>query len=114
MGNLNWEIERVKIKEKAIEEHDRLHRLFKENRFAFEIERKRMIREVIDSTRDEDQRARLVAIQNSWDNKMKKAGSRHNRFVLAQHLFWEHFNNIWNPLIQEYSRELSSMVSLKS
>lgn len=114
MEKFNLEEELEAIEEKAIAKHERLHKLFKENRFAFEIERKRMINEVIESANSKSQEKRLRAIQNSWDNKMKKAGSKNNRLVLAQHLFWEHFNNTWNPLIQECSKELRGMVGQKA
>ncbi len=110
MEILNWEEERKLINENAIAQHERLHKLFKENRFAFEIERKKMINEIIENAANEDQKKRLKKIQESWDNKMKKAGTKSNRFTLAQHLFWEHVENIWNPFIQEFSRELSSLV----
>ena len=111
MEKLNWDKEREEIEKKAMEEHSRLSRLFKEDRFSFERERKRMIEEVIDGAVDEDQKKRLREMQDSWDRKMKKAGSRHNRFVLAQHLFWEHVNKRWNPSLQEFSRILNDKLS---
>lgn len=113
MESFNWEEERKKLNKKAIEQHERLHKLFNENRFAFEIERKKMLNDVIENAPTETQKKRLRAIQDSWDNKMKKAGSKHNRLVLAQHLFWDHVENIWNPFIQECSKELKSLVDLK-
>lgn len=106
MKILNWEKEKDQVKKRAMEEHSRLSKLFKEDRLSFERERKKMIDEVIHSAKDEEQRERLRCLQKSWDNKMRKAGSRHNRFVIAQHLFWKHFDEIWNPSIQEYSRFL--------
>ena len=113
MKKFNWEEERETVNKKAIAQHERLNKLFNENRFAFEIEKRKMINEIIDSARNEEQKERLMAIQESWDNKMKNAGSKHNRFVLAQHLFWDHVENIWNPFIQECSRELRSLISQK-
>ena len=113
MENFDWEEEQKSNEKKAIAEHERLHRLFKENRFAFEIERKKMLNEIIESAGSEAQKERLRVMQESWDNTMKKAGSKHNRLVLAQHLFWEHVNNIWNPSIQEFSRELKSFITNK-
>lgn len=114
MGEFDWEEERKAIEENAIAEHDRLQKLFKSNRFAFEIEKKRMINEIIEKARTEDQKSRLRAMQESWDNKMDKAGSKNNRFVLAQHLFWEHVEKIWNPFLEECSRELRELVGRKS
>ncbi len=113
MEEFNWEEERKVVEEKALSEHKRLHKLFKDNLFAFELEKRKMINEIIEQARDEDQKKRLRAIQESWDNKMKKAGSKQNRFVIAQNLFWDHVENIWNPLLQECSRELRSLVAQK-
>ena len=113
METFNWEEERITIKKNAIERHERLHKLFIENRFAFEIERKKMLDEIIESAADEDQKKRLRTIQESWDEKMKKAGSKNNRLILAQHLFWDHVENIWNPFIQECSRELKGLFQQK-
>ena len=113
MEESNWEEERKVIEEKALSEHERLHKLFNDNRFAFELEKRKMINEIIEQARDEDRKKRLRDIQESWDNKMKKAGSKYNRFVIAQNLFWDHVENIWNPFLQECSRELKSLVIRK-
>ena len=91
----------------SLKKHARLCELFKKNRFAFELERKRMIDEIINSSDDEDQRNRLRAIQAAWDKRMKKAGSNHNRFVLAQTLFWRHFYETWWPEIQKCNSQLN-------
>ncbi len=113
MEKFNWEEERKTVNENAAAQHERLHKLFNENRFAFEIERKRMINEIIEGAANEAQKKRLREIQESWDTKMKNAGSKNNRLVLAQHLFWDHVENIWNPFIQECSRELKSLIRQK-
>ena len=86
---------------KAIEEHARLHRLFEEDRFAFELERKRKIEAIISSAGSEEQKKSLRVLQASWDKKMRGAVSQHNRFVLAQTFFWEHFHEKWHPAIKE-------------
>jgi len=91
----------------ALEKHARLARLFKEDRFAFERERKEMINDVISSAPDEKMREKLRAVQESWDKKMKNAGSEHNRFILAQKLFWEHFHDTWQPSIQKFNALLN-------
>ena len=113
METFNWEEERETINKKSAAQHKRLHKLFNTNRFAFELERKKMINEIIEKATSEAQKIKLREIQESWDNKMKKAGSKHNRLVLAQHIFWEHVENIWNPFIQECSKELRSLVGQK-
>ena len=110
MGEFNREEKRKIIHGKAMAQHERLHKLHNENRFAFEIERRKMIDETIEKAGSEVRKKRLRAMQDSWDNKMKKAGSKHNRLVLAQHLFWEHVEKIWNPSLKEFSRELRSLI----
>jgi hypothetical protein len=101
MEPLNWEENREAREEKARQEHARLQRLFKENRFAFELERKRAIEAVIQSARTEDMRERLRALQASWDRTMKHAGPKENRLVLAKTLFWDHFHQVWTPALQQ-------------
>ena len=98
-----WEKNRENREKAALAEHDRLHRLFRENRFAFELERKRKIEEVIARAGDEVQRRRLRELQASWDKKMRGAGSKSNRFILAQTFFWEHFHEKWQPALEEAS-----------
>jgi Protein of unknown function (DUF3135) len=103
MESMTWQKEKEKRKKASLKKHARLSRLFKKDRLAFERERKEMIDEVINSVKDGDQRSRLRAFQASWDKKMRGAGSSHNRFVLAQTFFGEHFHEVWNPAIQKYN-----------
>lgn len=107
MSGLMWEEQREKRRNESLENHERLSRLFREDRLSFERERRDAIRELIDSAPDEEQRKRLWDLQNSWDKKMKGAGSPHNRLVLAQLFFWDHFHNVWNPEIQKFNRILN-------
>ena len=104
MKSEQWEDKKEERKKKALKEHERLSKLFRENRFAFERERKRMIDEIINSAKDEELRDRLRDMQRSWDKKMKGAGSEHNRFVLAHALFWKHLHEVWQPAIQKFSQ----------
>ncbi|MBW1702951.1 MAG: DUF3135 domain-containing protein [Deltaproteobacteria bacterium] len=103
MESLKWAEEKDKREKEALERHATLSRLFRKDRFAFERERKRMIDEVIGSVKDEEQRNRLRALQERWDKIMKSAGSKHNRFVLAQTFFWEHFHETWHPAILKFN-----------
>ena len=114
MKSLKWEEEKEKREKGSLEKHTGLSKLFKEDRFAFERERKRMIDEIINSVEDEEQRNRLRAFQESWDKKMRGAGSRHNRFVQAQTLFWEHFHETWQPTIQKFNSLLNSKQIIKT
>lgn len=106
--NGTWMEKKEEREKRALEEHERLHTLFKENRFAFELERKRMIKEVIDSVEDEQSREKLLAFQAEWDKRMKGAGSAHNRFVLAQTFFWEHVHEKWLPTLKEFESVLKT------
>jgi hypothetical protein len=107
MGNImeNWNSfeEKEKRKEKALENHARLHKLFVEDRLSFERERKRTLDEFINRVEDDAEREKLRSFQDSWDRKMRNAGSKHNRFVLAQTFFWEHFNEVFLPAMQKFS-----------
>jgi len=65
-----------------------LRKLYKENRFLFEIERRRMINEFISNAPEEYQR-QLYKLQAKWDKAMRGASNKHDRFILAQTLFYE-------------------------
>jgi hypothetical protein len=104
-----WEKEeREETRRAALERHQELSRLFREDRLAFERERKKMITEVIESAEDEDLRAKLRALQATWNKRMRGAGSEHNRFVLAQTFFWDHFHTSWQPALDRFSELLNS------
>lgn len=92
--------EREERRKASIETHQRLSRLFREDRLAFERERKKRIREVVESAGDEALRAKLIALQEQWDKRMRGAGSERNRFILAQTFFWDHFQNAWQPAVK--------------
>jgi len=113
MERLKWGEEKGKREKESLENHARLSKLFKEDRFAFERERKRMIDEIINSVEDEEQRDRLRAFQESWDKKMRSAGSRHNRFVQAQTFFWEYFHETWHPSIVRFNSLLNNKQIIK-
>ena len=96
--------------EHTVSEHERLSELFRTNRFMFELERKKMIKQVIDSA-PEDQREGLLAIQAKIDKRMKGAGSKENRLVLMQDMFWDHFMNVWKPAIDDLNTTLNGVKS---
>ena len=103
----NWFEEKEKREKESLHNHARLSELFKNDRFAFEVERKKMIEELISSAPDEESRNRLRKFQAAWDKRMKGAGSPHNRFVLAQTFFWDHFNEVWTPAIEAFNHALN-------
>lgn len=101
MNGPTWEQEKEKRRQETLERHARLHKLFREDRLSFERERKKEIGEFINGVADETMRNRLLEVQEAWDKRMRGAGCAHNRFVLAQTFFWDHFHSVWNPRIQE-------------
>jgi hypothetical protein len=100
MNSSEWEEGREEREAAALENHRRLHRLFVEDRLAFERERKRAIDDLINSVEEEGQRERLRDLQALWDKRVKHAGSPLNRFVLAQTFFWDHLLNNWLPAVR--------------
>ena len=107
MEKPNRQEEEEARKKKAMDEHKRLHKLFVEDRLCFEREKRRMINEVINRAGNEEERQKLRALQDSWDRRMRGAGSAHNRLVLAQTFFWEHFHEKWQPTIQRLNITLN-------
>lgn len=103
--------ERDRQREAALQRHAQLHRLFVEDRLGFERERKRTIDEFLESIEDPEKRERLKALQVSWDNRLRHAGSPHNRFVLAKAFFWSHFQETWQPAIKKLNTILKGMDS---
>ena len=98
--------DRSKLRKKGMEEHERLSRLFLEDRLAFEVERKRRIERAINRSRSKAGRIRLRSLQQEWDNVLKNAGSPHNRFILIQMLFWNQVRDVWSPALNNYERKL--------
>jgi len=98
MESLQWEESREAREQAALAFHSRLSQLFNENRFAFELERKRLIDGVINQAHSEEEKQRLRALQESIDKKMKNAGSEHNRFVLMQKIFWDQVDSFRKQL----------------
>ena len=114
MERTNLQEELEMNREAAVERHMWLHNLFVEDRLGFERERKRMIDEFLNGIDDPDKRDRMIALQKSWDNKMRNAGSAHNRFVLARTFFWSHFHETWQPAIREFSAVLNGETKASS
>lgn len=106
---LSWNENQEERKKAAEGRHRELSRLFREDRLAFERERKRMIRDVIDSAGDEALRCKLLDLQANWDKRMKGAGSEHNRFVLARTFFWDHFQTSWQPALRRFIEEIERL-----
>jgi hypothetical protein len=87
-------------------DHKQLAKLFRENPEKFEIERKRMIEEFIESAPPEQQ-LKLRAVQAKWDVAMRKAGSERNRLAIAQGMFWNNFFDVWKPTLDELNTSLN-------
>lgn len=92
-------------KEKALAEHERLHRLFKENRFAFELERKQAIETAIERARTLRFKKELQKIQDRVDHILNHSGSSHNRLVLMQMMFWRQVTEKFIPAVASGSKK---------
>jgi len=111
MDRFRWEEEKEQRRAEYLKRHARMARLFVEDRLAFERERKGLLDEFFNGIEDEDMRRRLRALQTSYEEKMKHAGSAHNRFVLAQTFFWDHFQKTWQPGSRKMNTLLKSLAS---
>jgi len=89
-----------------LDEHDRLANLFVTDRFAFELERKRVLDEVIAGMYNCEKRR---AEQKELDRILNRMGSSENRFAMIQALFWHHMINNWLPMLEEKSAQLNTM-----
>jgi hypothetical protein len=69
--------------------------------------------EIINSARNEKEKESLRALQATWDKRLKNAGTKENRFVFAQSMFWDHFNNVWAPAIQDLNVALNGSADKK-
>jgi hypothetical protein len=114
MNSSEWEEGRKEREAAALENHSRLHRLFLEDRLAFERERKRAINDLINSVEEEGQRERLREQQALWDKRMRHAGSPHNRLVLAQTFFWDHLLNSWLPAMRQFGEAANGVKRLRT
>lgn len=61
--------------QRYIDEHERLADLLIADRFAFELERKKLLQELVNFTRPEK-------LQNEWDKILNGMGSAENRFAM--------------------------------
>ena len=97
-------IPKQKRLDQYIKEHERLHKLFVENRFLFELERKNEIENCINQSRNKEQREDLEKLQNKVDKILKNSGSIHNRFVLMKMLLWDQFHDQFRPILNQFSK----------
>ena len=111
MEQKQWEEDTEQRKEEYLKKHSRMAKLFVEDRLSFERERKRLLDEFFNGIEDEDMRGRLRALQASFEKRMKNAGSAHNRFVLAQTFFWDHFHNVWQPGLERMNDQMKSFAA---
>ena len=103
----SYEAKRKLREQRTLAEHDRLSRLYVENRFAFELERKKLIEECINNHSNR-QKTFLQDIQHKLDHILKNSGSIHNRLVLMQMFFWDQVKERFNPALKDYKDKLRS------
>ncbi|MCG8635647.1 MAG: DUF3135 domain-containing protein [Desulfobacterales bacterium] len=90
-----------KYEAEAIAEHERLSKLFKENRFMFELERKKAIEKTINQIERKRLQTNLRQLQEKWDNTLNHSGSAQNRFVMVQTMLWDAVHNQWLPALNK-------------
>ncbi|HKL01439.1 MAG TPA: cache domain-containing protein [Desulfotignum sp.] len=83
---------------------EKMAELFRENRFMFEIERKRAIEQEINRYEDSTMKQKLWLSQKEWDRVMANASEEHNRFVLIQMLFWDLVRDAWLPALNSLGK----------
>lgn len=89
MRPTKWEEGREEREKQGLAFHARMASLYREDRLAFERERRRLVNEVINGAQTDVAKQKLRALQDSIDKKLRGARSEHNRFILMQKLFWE-------------------------
>ncbi len=80
--------------------------LYKEDPTAFEKKQKELIEETITSA-PKGAQLKLRLLQAKFDKLMRGAGSKENRLALAQGMFWTQFLDVFDPAIQEFSKEMN-------
>ncbi|WDP91777.1 MAG: hypothetical protein HUN04_19515 [Desulfobacter sp.] len=88
-------------REKAIAEHERLSRLFRENRFLFELERKQAIEKTIGRVKKEALKKELRRRQDKWDRILDHSGNTRNRLALMEMLLWDAVRKEWLPTLNK-------------
>lgn len=86
-----WEEQRGDRDKIAKEEHAVLSKLFKSNRFMFEIQTRQEIDSKIKNSLPS---SNLKKIQGEWDTIMNGATNSHNRLVLAKMYFFDFVSRI--------------------
>jgi len=104
-----WEDKKKIWKQNSQDEHEQMSRLFRENRFSFELERKKKISACINNAPNLKKKEELQEIQNNIDRILNNSGSEHNRFVLMQMFFWDQVKGQFNPRLKDYKEKLDSL-----
>lgn len=99
MADLHARIPRERL-DRHLAYHEKMSRMFRENRFMFEIEKRKAVEKIINNARTTDSKNRLTRLQEKWDTTIKHSGSNHNRLVLAEMMMWDFVRDIWLPALQ--------------
>ncbi|HEB50298.1 MAG TPA: DUF3135 domain-containing protein [Desulfobulbus sp.] len=94
--------------QQSAEEHERLAALFREDRLAFERERRRLIKDTIARYDDKDLRDSLERQQQLLDRALRGSGSPENRLSLISALFWDQVINRFLPALDGTSRRIKA------
>lgn len=90
----------------STEFHKKMSKLFEEDPETFEKKQKKLIEEVITSAPKGIQ-LKLRLSQAKFDKLMRGAGSGENRLAQAQGVLWSHFIDVFDPAMQEFSKEMN-------
>ena len=96
--------EKKKREQEALKEHARLAKLFQENRFMFELERRREIERCI-KTADPDVQPTLQNMQRDLDIMLKGAKTPENRLALIRATLNHHVINKFIPALNAFRKQ---------
>ena len=102
---------RERRKKEALEQHAKLAKMFREDRFSFELERKRLIGETINEM-PEKMRESMYSLQEKINKRLNNAGSPYNRMVLMNMMFRQQVLDVFLPALYSFSGVHVSMQQL--
>ncbi|HFC76991.1 MAG TPA: DUF3135 domain-containing protein [Candidatus Moranbacteria bacterium] len=100
--NLFTEEAQKRRREEALEKHRYMAKLFREDRLAFERERKRLIREVINNAQSQELKEELTELQAVIDKRMKGAKNKYNRLIIIRMMLMDQVNQKFLPLLRGF------------
>ena len=97
----------------AINQHNEWSELYRRDPEAFEKKRQEMVEETIRSAPPYMQ-LKLRALQARFEKRMRTAGCKENRLVIAHSMLMEMFLEQFNPALQQAAGSLKKLWSSKT